>query len=161
VHYSIGWELGVRERAAITRIPARAWGAVLDTEGNSRDPGEAGVAELTAVLRQGPGGDQLAGWPQDMRIIVRREKPHPGAQLSLFEEADGWRYQLLATNTPTNNAQFLEARHRPHARVEDSIRTGKQTGLGHLPSSAIEINRACASPPASPATYCAGYACSA
>jgi len=142
VHYSIGWELGARERAAITRIPAPAWGAVLDTEGNPRDPGEAGVAELTAVLRQGPGGDQLAGWPQDMRIIVRREKPHPGAQLSLFEEADGWRYQLLATNTPTNNAQFLEARHRPHARVEDSIRTGKQTGLGHLPSSAIEINRA-------------------
>jgi hypothetical protein len=142
VHYSIGWDLGARERAAITHIPARAWGAVLDTEGNPRDPSEAGVAELTALLRQGPGGDQLAGWPPDMRIIARREKPHPGAQLSLFEAADGWRYQLLATNTPTTNAQFLEARHRPHARVEDSIRTGKQTGLGHLPSSVIEINRA-------------------
>ena len=142
VHYSIGWDLGARERAAITRVPARAWGAVLDTEGNPRDSGEAGVAELTAVLRQGPGGDQLAGWPHDMRLIARREKPHPGAQLSLFEQGDGWRYQLLATNTPTTNAQFLEARHRPHARVEDSIRTGTQTGLGHLPSSAIEINRA-------------------
>ena len=142
VHYSIGWQLGARERMAITRVPARAWGTVLDTEGNPRDPGEAGVAELTALLRQGPGGDQLAGWPHDMRIIARREKPHPGAQLSLFEAADGWRYQLLATNTPTTNAQFLEARHRPHARVEDSIRTGKHTGLGHLPSSAIEINRA-------------------
>jgi hypothetical protein len=69
-------------------------------------------------------------------------QPHPGAQLSLFELADGWRYQLLATNTPHTNAQFLEARHRPHARVEDNICTGKQTGLGHLPSSSIEVNRA-------------------
>ena len=51
-----------------------------------------------------------------------------------MEEADGWRYQLIATNTPTGHAEFLEARHRPHARVEDRIRTGKNTGIGHLPS---------------------------
>jgi hypothetical protein len=142
VHYSIGWELGERERAALARVPACAWGAVLDRQGQPRDPGEAGVVELTALLRHGPHGDQLAGWPADLRIIARREKPHPGAQLSLFEEIDGWRYQLLATNTPGKTAQFLEARHRPHARVEDCIRTGKHTGLGHLPSNAIEINRA-------------------
>jgi hypothetical protein len=60
----------------------------------------------------------------------------------LFEQADGWRYQLLATNTPGQTAQFLEARHRPHARVEDNVRCGKQTGLGHLPSTSIDINRA-------------------
>ena len=142
VHYSIGWDLGARERTAITRVPARAWEAVLDPQGQPRDPDEAGVVELTALLREGPHGDQLAGWPPDLRIIARREKPHPGAQLSLFEEIDGWRYQLLATSTPAHSAQFLEARHRPHARVEDSIRTGKQTGLGHLPSTSIEINRA-------------------
>ena len=52
------------------------------------------------------------------------------------------RYQLTATNTPTHTAQFLEARHRPHARVEDNVRTGKHTGLGHPPSTSIEINRA-------------------
>jgi Transposase DDE domain group 1 len=142
VHYSIGWELGARERTAIAGVPACAWGAVLDTEGQPRELAEAGVVEITALLRQGPHGDRLASWPADLRIICRREKPHPGAQLSLFEEADGWRYQLLATNTPASNAQFLEARHRPHARVEDTIRCGKQTGLGHLPSNAIEINRA-------------------
>jgi hypothetical protein len=142
VHYSIGWELGARERTAITQVPARAWGTVLDTQGQPRDPDQAGVVELTALLRQGPGGDQLASWPADMRVIARREKPHPGAQLSLFEAIDGWRYQLLATNTPTIHAQFLEARHRPHARVEDNIRTGKHTGLGHLPSTSIDINRA-------------------
>ena len=142
VHYSIGWELGARERAVIARVPASAWSAVLDTEGQPRDPSEAGLVELTALLRHGPGGDQLASWPADMRIIARREKPHPGAQLSLVEEHDGWRYQLLATNTPGKTAQFREARHRPHAWVEDCIRTGKDTGLGPLPSSAIEINRA-------------------
>jgi hypothetical protein len=142
VHYSIGWELAARERTAIARVPASAWGAVLDGDGQPRDPGEAGVVELTALLREGPGGDQLGTWPTDMRIICRREKPHPGAQLSLFEETDGWRYQLVATNTPGKTAQFLEARHQPHARVEDCIRTGKDTGLGHLPSTAIEINRA-------------------
>ena len=142
VSYSIGWELGARERAAITLVPACAWGAVLDSQGQPRELDEAGVVELTALLRQGPHGDELANWPADMRIIARREKPHPGAQLSLFEERDGWRYQLLATNTPGTTAQFLEARHRPHARVEDTIRCGKQTGLGHLPSKAIGINRA-------------------
>ena len=142
VHYSIGWELGSRERTTITQVPQDCWDAVLDPQGAPRDPDETGVVELTALLRQHPDGDRLASWPADMRIICRREKPHPGAQLSLFEEADGWRYQLMATNTPHTNAQFLEARHRPHARVEDSIRTGKQTGLGHLPSTSIEINRA-------------------
>jgi Transposase DDE domain group 1 len=142
VHYSIGWELGARERRAIARVPTSAWAAVLDGQGQPRDLDEAGVIELTTLLREGPGGDQLASLPPDMRIICRREKPHPGAQLSLFETIDGWRDQLVATNTPGKTAQFLEARHRPHARVEDCIRTGKNTGLGHLPSSAIEINRA-------------------
>jgi hypothetical protein len=141
VHYSIGWELSARERAAIAQVPESAWGAVLDPQGQPRALDEAGVVELTALLRHGPSGDQLANWPADLRVICRREKPHPGAQLSLFEHADGWRYQLLTTNTPRSSAQFLEARHRPHARVEDCIRCGKQTGLGHLPSTSIEINR--------------------
>jgi hypothetical protein len=55
---------------------------------------EAHVSELTGLLRDGPAGDQLAGWPAGMRIFARRERPHPGAQLSLFEEAGGWRYSL-------------------------------------------------------------------
>jgi hypothetical protein len=155
VHYSVGWELGERERVAIGRVPKTAWQTVLDHDGTPRPPNKAGAVELTALLRHHPTADQLATWPADMRIICRREKPHPGAQLSLFEEADGWRYQLFATNTPNNTTssalgnsasgntvQFLEARHRPHARVEDHVRCGKQTGLGHLPSASIEINHA-------------------
>ena len=100
------------------------------------------MAELTGLLRRSAGGDRLANWPTDMRIICRRERPSSGAQLSLMEEADGWRYQLVATNTPTGHAQFLEARHRPHARVEDRIRTGKNTGIGHLPSNSFALNQA-------------------
>jgi len=77
-----------------------------------------------------------------MRIIVRREHPHPGAQLSLFEAADGYRYQAFATNTGTGQLGFLEARHRAHARVEDRIKAAKDTGLGRLPSREWAINSA-------------------
>ena len=80
-----------------------------------------------------------------MRLIVRRERPHPGAQLSLFEERDGWRYQVVATNTahqPGQQLAFLEARHRAHARVEDRIRHAKDTGLGRFPSREFKINQA-------------------
>ncbi len=76
----------------------------------------------------------------DMRVIVRRELPHPGATLDAFEIRDGYRYQAFTTNTRTGQLAFLEARHRAHARVEDRIRTGKDTGLGHLPSRHQNIN---------------------
>jgi hypothetical protein len=56
VHYSIGWELGERERAAIGRVPKDAWDLVLDTDGDPRPAEEAGVVELTALLRHGPAG---------------------------------------------------------------------------------------------------------
>lgn len=77
-----------------------------------------------------------------MRVIVRRERPHPGAQLSLFEEIDGWRYQAVATNTATGQLAFLEARHRAHARVEDRVRHAKDSGLGRFPSREVKINQA-------------------
>jgi len=76
----------------------------------------------------------------DMRVIIRRELPHPGATLDAFEIRDGYRYQAFSTNTPRGQLAFLEARHRAHARVEDRIRTGKDTGLGHLPSRHQNIN---------------------
>jgi hypothetical protein len=91
------------------------------------------VAELTGLL-------DLTRWPAGMRVIVRRERPHPGAQLSLFEERDGWRYQAFATNTERGQLGFLEARHRAHARVEDRIRHAKDTGLRRFPSREFKIN---------------------
>ncbi len=77
-----------------------------------------------------------------MRILVRRENPHPGAQLSLFEQHEGKRYQVTATSTPGGQVQFLEARHRTQARVEARIRCGKATGLRHLPSRNYQVNTA-------------------
>ena len=145
VHYSVGFDLDHRARTAIALVHEDDWQHGWDRDGVPRDlQGEhgAGVVELTGLLRRSAGGDRLATWPPDMRIICRRERPSSGAQLSVMEEADGWRYQLVATNTPTGHAQFLEARHRPHARVEDRIRTGKNTGIGHLPSHSFALNQA-------------------
>jgi hypothetical protein len=133
VEYSIGWAIGEPERAAITALSATAWTPALAADGEVRQGAE--VAELTGRLT-------LPGWPAGMRIIVRRERPHPGAQLSLFEEADGWRYTAFITNTATGQLQWLEARHRAHARVEDRIRCAKDTGLGRLPSREFAINQA-------------------
>ena len=76
-----------------------------------------------------------------MRVIVRRERPHPGAQLSLFEQRDGWRYEAFVTNTTAGQLAFLEARHRAHARVEDRIRHAKDSGLGRFPSRKFNINQ--------------------
>jgi hypothetical protein len=133
VEYSIGWAISEPERAAITALPASAWTPALDADGDIRAGAE--VAELTGLL-------DLPGWPTGMRVLVRRERPHPGAQLSLFEERDGWRYTAFVTNTCTGQLQWLEARHRAHARVEDRIRCGKDTGLGRLPSREFAINHA-------------------
>lgn len=77
-----------------------------------------------------------------MRILVRREKIDEGTQLSLFEQHNGYRYQVIATTTPGGQAQRLEARHRVHARVEGFIRCGKDTGLGRWPSSSFAVNTA-------------------
>lgn len=133
VEYSLGWSIGEPERAAIDALPTSAWSSALDADGDIRDGAQ--VAELTGLLN-------LAGWPAGMRVIVRRERPHPGAQLSLFEERDGWRYTAFVTNTPVGALQWLEARHRAHARVEDRIRCAKDTGLGRLPSREFAINQA-------------------
>ena len=140
VHYSVGFDFDERIRAVTGKLPAAAWAPALDAAGNPRQ--DAQVAELTGLLRHSVGGDRLAGWPADMRIIIRRENPHPGAQLSLFEQHAGKRYQVIATNTPGTEIQFREAAHRTQARVEDRIRCGKNTGLAHLPSRDYAINQA-------------------
>ncbi len=132
VEYSVGFAITEKLREAIALVPKNLWTPALDAEGGVREGGD--VAELTGLL-------DLKTWPAGMRVIVRRERPHPGAQLSLFEERDGWRYQAFVTNTTTGQLAFLEARHRAHARVEDRIRHAKDTGLGRFPSREFTINR--------------------
>ena len=87
----------------------------------------------------------MSGYPEGTRLIVRRERPHPGAQLDLFDTISGFRHQVFATDTPYaggGSIQHLEARHRAHARVEDRIRCGKDTGFGRFPSRVFAINAA-------------------
>ncbi len=75
-----------------------------------------------------------------MRVIVRRERPHPGAQLR-FGDVDGYRLTAFATNTARGQLQQLELRHRRRARCEDRIREGKDTGLRNLPLHGFDNNR--------------------
>jgi hypothetical protein len=166
VIYPVGWELGRREKAAITAVAGQAWQIAVDERGEARERRaddacgdlrcghrrcwieEAHVTELTSLLREGPAGDQLAAWPASMRIFARRERPHPGAQLTLFEAEDGWRYTLWVTNLPASlrgwraNPAYIDAAHRVHARVEDAIRTGKDCGIGRFPSQSLAMNKA-------------------
>lgn len=108
-----------------------AWEPALDADGHVRDG--AAVAELTGILN-------LDGRPKDMRVIVRRERPHPGAQLR-FDDVDGYRLTAFATNTRRGQLQQLELRHRRRARCEDRIRHAKDTGLRNLPLKGFDQNR--------------------
>jgi Transposase DDE domain group 1 len=131
LEYSVGFAVTDDVRAAITRVPRWAWTPAVDAAGGLRDGAE--VVDVTGML-------DLTGWPDPMRVIVRRERPHPGAQLDAFEHRDGYRYQAMATNTPVGQLAFLEARHRAHARVEDRIRQLQDAGAGRLPSRMFTIN---------------------
>ena len=134
--FSVGWAIKDKERAAISALPQRVWADAIDADGGHRDG--AALAEITGVLP----ARSLVGYPSGTRVIVRRERPHPGAQPDAFEEADGWRYTAFATDTAFGQLAHLDARHRAHARVEDRIRGAKDTGLNHFPSRSFAINQA-------------------
>jgi len=131
--FSVGVAITEPIREAIRA--ARDWIPALDSDGELRDGAE--ICEITGLV-------PANGYPEGTRFIVRRERPHPGAQLSLFDTIEGMRHQVMATDTPPGNGsiQFLEARHRARARVEDRIRTGKDTGFGRFPSRVFGINQA-------------------
>ncbi|MFJ9380950.1 transposase [Streptomyces sp. NPDC101455] len=74
----------------------------------------------------------LSTWPKGMRLVVRKERPHPGAQLR-FTDLDGLRLTCFATNTKGGQLADLELRHRRRARCEDRIRNARDTGLRNLP----------------------------
>jgi len=135
LEFSVGYPVTEAVRDAIRLVPKWAWQAANNADGRLRE--HADVIEVTQLL-------ELSRWTKScpgMWVIVRRELPHPGATLDAFEIRDGYRYQAFTTNTPRGQLAFLEARHRAHARVEDRIRTGKDIGLGHLPSRHNHINQ--------------------
>jgi len=134
--FSVGVAITEPVRDAISM--ATGWIPALDADGDLRDGAQ--IDEITGLLP----ADLRGNYPEGTRFIVRRENPHPGAQLSLFDTIEGMRHQVMATDTPVGGGsiQFLEARHRGHARVEDRIRTGKDTGFGRFPSRVFAINAA-------------------
>jgi hypothetical protein len=129
--YSLGFTLPEDAVTRLARIPATAWTPAYDDERTPRDG--AWVAEATGVL-------DLSGWPAGMRVVVRKERPHPGAQLR-FTDADGLRLTAFATNTTDGQLPDLELRHRRRARCEDRIRAAKATGLSNLPLHGFAHNR--------------------
>jgi Transposase DDE domain group 1 len=129
--YSIGFGLPENTPELLTRIPAAVWAPACDAHDAVRDG--AWVAELTGLL-------DLTGWPPGMRVIARKERPHPGAQLRITD-ADGLRITAFATNTTRGQLPALELRHRRRARVEDRIRCAKDTGLTNLPLHDFDQNQ--------------------
>jgi len=130
VRFSLGYGLSEAAREAILAVPETAWAPAIDQDGELREG--AWVAELTAAV-------ELPEWPQGTRLICRRERPHPGAQLS-FSDHEGHRFQCLITDQDGETLAALEVRHRAHARVEDSIRCARECGLSNLPFRAFAPN---------------------
>lgn len=123
IRFSVGLPVTEDIRAVLAHlVNAPVWTPALDADGDLRD--RAGLVEISAMAA-------MSGHPDGTRIIARRERPHPGAQLSLFDEATGWRHQVFITDTPPGGGSipYLDIRHRAHARVEDRIRCGKVTGF--------------------------------
>jgi hypothetical protein len=131
MRFSVGHELTEPVRAAILQTLDHAWVCALDQDDTARDNGQ--VVELTDRL-------DLTSWPQGSRVIVRRERPHPGAQLS-FTDSDGYRFQAILTDQTDTDIAVLERRHRQRARVEDRIRDDKDTGLAKFPFREFALNQ--------------------
>jgi hypothetical protein len=129
--YSVGFTLSQDMADKINELPAAAWTPAYDSEKKVRDG--AWVAELTGML-------DLDKWPAGMRVIIRAERPHPGAQLR-FTDLDGNRLTAFVTNTSKGQLADLELRHRRRARCEDRIRNAKDTGLRNLPLKDFAQNR--------------------
>lgn len=131
--YSIGFPIGGSVRDALLLAQEEDWVRGRELDGGIREGAE--VIELTALY-------EVEGWPDGMRLICRRERPHPGAQLSLFDIHAGWRHTCFITNTSGADTAALELRHRGHARVEDRVRAWKACGLANLPFGGFCANEA-------------------
>ena len=93
----------------------------------------AQVAELTA-------NTNLNRWPTGTRLIVRREPLHPGAQRTLFDSPD-WRYWGFLSDAAGDPVE-LDRTTREHARVEDTVKRLKDSGLTRMPFTDWNANAA-------------------
>jgi hypothetical protein len=137
VGFSFGYGVDARVQAAVEVLnTTSSWYPAIDSDGGIRDG--AWVAEATDLV-------DMSSWPVGTRLILRKERPHPGAQLR-FTDSDGLRVTAFITNTGhgvvAGQLGALELRHRQHARVEDRIREAKASGLANLPCHRFEPNAA-------------------
>jgi hypothetical protein len=133
IRFSVGYEVEARVRGGIAELSESAWQSAVDGDGSERDGAQ--VTELTDRV-------DLSSWPQGTRLIARRERPHPGAQLSVFDCETGYRHTAFITDQGDADIAALELRHRRRARVEDAIRVGKETGMAKMPFAAFAHNEA-------------------
>lgn len=135
IEYSIGHPVDKNVRAALWLFQEEDWVPAVELDGSARDGAQ--VAELTDLM-------DLSSWGEDARLICRRERPHPGAQLSIFDTHEGWRHTCFITNATAvyYDPAVLELRHRGHARVEDRVRCWKDCGLQNLPFATFPQNMA-------------------
>lgn len=140
LEFSVGMNIRGPILEALELLPEQAWRRAVDADGQPRDG--AHVAEVTGWLPK-----TFTGWPPQIRVIVRRERPHPGAQLRITD-VNGWRLTAFATNTPRRGRNGdgwrladLEIRHRLRAHAEDRIRGLKDTGMSNLPLHAFAKNQ--------------------
>ena len=135
IEYSIGHQVNSKVREALLLFQEEDFEQAIEADGTVREG--AFVAELTGLM-------DLSSWGEGARLICRRERPHPGAQLSLFDMSEGYRHTCFMTNAVKldDDVPALELRHRGHARVEDRIRNWKDCGLKNLPFASFTQNLA-------------------
>ncbi|MCA1701021.1 MAG: IS1380 family transposase [Actinobacteria bacterium] len=121
IRFSVGMDLTEDVRQAVAEIADEDWVSAVSADGEERE--QAFVVELQL---------DLSAWPEGSRAICRRERAHPGAQLSLIDR-DGWRHQVFMTDQQGADIARLDLDHRGHARVEDRIRCAREVGHENLP----------------------------
>jgi hypothetical protein len=129
VEFSIGARVADYLTEAIRAVPDDEWEPAINCDGKPRKGAHIAVLDTSSER-----------WPTGTRAIVRREHPHPGAQLRLWDHA-GWRHQVVITNSP-GKAHMLELRHRQHAEMENHIRNLKACGAERLPFTRFAANQA-------------------
>jgi hypothetical protein len=153
LHYSAGFTITAEIQDAILKVPAAAWTPAYDSESEVRDG--AWVAEITGM----PG---LSSWPKGMRVIIRKERPHPGAQLR-FTDIDGHRFTAVATDTKGGSSRTWSCGTGggPGARTpREASAARKRPGCGTCRCTAGRRTRSGARSPPWPASCSPGCRCS-